>query len=70
MSLAQAIAAIESKFNVSRKTVFRSETSLVVEREQIVDIALLCRNGFGFNFLLDICSVDNFGDEPRFEVVY
>ena len=32
--------------------------------------AAYLKNELGYNFLLDISSVDYFGDEPRYEVVY
>ena len=33
-------------------------------------MAKFCRDELSFDYLLDITSVDNFGDEPRFEIVY
>jgi NADH-quinone oxidoreductase subunit C len=65
-----AIAAIEGRFEVAKKTEFRGETTLEVERERILEIAQFCKDSLGFTYLIDICGVDNFGDEPRFEVVY
>ncbi len=70
MTLAEAAAAIESRFPIARKIEFRGETTLVVARESIKAIALVCKAELGFDVLLDISSVDNFGEEPRFEVVY
>ena len=29
-----------------------------------------CRDELGFDYLVDISSVDNLGEEPRFEMVY
>ena len=52
------------------KTEFRGETTFRVEREDLRDVAKFCRDELGFDYLLDISSVDNFGDERRFEVVY
>ena len=52
------------------KTEFRGETTFWLEREDLRDVAKFCRDELGFDYLLDISSVDNFGDEPRFEVVY
>jgi len=70
MDAVAAIAALEAKFEVRSKIEFRGETTLMVKREQILEIAGVCRHELGFNFLTDISSVDNFGEEPRFEVVY
>lgn len=55
---------------IQAKSEFRGETTLVIAREDIHEVAKFCRDELSFDYLLDISSVDNFGDEPRFEVVY
>jgi NADH-quinone oxidoreductase subunit C len=70
MTLAEAASALESKFKVRGRTEFRGEISLDVERAAIDAIARFCSDELGFSSLLDISSVDNFGNEPRYEVVY
>ncbi len=69
MTLLEAVAALEAKFTVLSKNEFRGETTLVVETARIAEIAAAAKN-LGFDTLSDISSVDNFGDEPRFEMVY
>ena len=69
-NLKSAIAAIEAKFKVFKKTEFRGEMSLTVERTEIKELARFCKEDLGFVFLVDLSGVDHFGDEPRFEVVY
>lgn len=64
------IAALESKFKVLSKREFRGETTLEVEAERIAEVCSYCRLEQGFDYLLDVSGVDNFGDEPRYEVVY
>ena len=49
---------------------FRGETTFVIEARNIREIAKFCKEELSFDYLLDISSVDNFGEEPRFEVVY
>ncbi|HEY3663758.1 MAG TPA: NADH-quinone oxidoreductase subunit C [Chthoniobacterales bacterium] len=49
---------------------FRGETTFVVERGDIREVAKFCKEELSFDYLIDISSVDNFGTEPRFEVVY
>ncbi len=49
---------------------FRGETTLVIDPRDIREIARFCKVELSFDYLLDISSVDNFGEEPRFEVVY
>ena len=48
---------------------FRGETTFLIDRADIREVAKLCKDEL-FDYLLDISSVDNFGTEPRFEVVY
>ncbi len=70
MNLTEAVIEIEAKFKVLKKEEFRGETTLVIERAAIHDLSKFCKEQLGFTFLLDISSVDNFGEEPRFEAVY
>ncbi len=69
-NLKGAVGAIEGKFKVVKKTEFRGETTLHVERAEIVELSRFCRDELGFAYLVDLSGVDHFGDEPRFEVVY
>ena len=34
------------------------------------EITKFCRDELSFDYLIDITSIDNFGEEPRFEIVY
>jgi NADH-quinone oxidoreductase subunit C len=70
MALQESIAAIEGKFSILGKTEFRGETTLGIKREEIAEICRFCKESLGFDYLLDVTSVDNFGNEPRFEVLY
>src|SRR6266513_4315735 len=49
---------------------FRHETTFSIQPEDLREVAKFCRDELSFDYLLDISSVDNFGDEPRFEIVY
>ena len=69
-SLSTAVASIAGKFKVLKKTEFRGETTLHVERTEIKELARFCKEQLGFTYLLDLSGVDNFGEDPRFEVVY
>jgi NADH-quinone oxidoreductase subunit C len=69
-NLKAAVSAIEGKFKVAKKTEFRGETTLHVERTEIKELARFCRDELAFTYLVDLSGVDHFGDEPRFEVVY
>ena len=52
------------------KTEFRGETTYAIAAEDLREVAKYCRDELSFDYLLDISSVDNAGQEPRFEVVY
>lgn len=72
MTLDELSQAISTKFpdSVLKRIDFRGETSLCLKPESLVPVAAFCRDELRFDYLVDISSVDNFGDEPRFELVY
>lgn len=49
---------------------FRGETTFVIAASHLHEIAKCCRDELSFDYLIDISSVDNFGEDPRFELVY
>jgi len=49
---------------------FRGETTYAIAASDLREIAKLCCAQLSFDYLLDITSIDNFGEEPRFEIVY
>ena len=49
---------------------FRDECTLRIQASALRDICLHARDTLGFNYLIDVSSVDHFGNEPRYEVVY
>ena len=55
---------------IQAKTEFRGETTITILRENLREVARLCRDDLSFDYLIDITSVDNFGEEPRFEIIY
>jgi NADH-quinone oxidoreductase subunit C len=63
-------ATIAAKFDVIEQREFRGELTLVVNRAHFHPIAAFCRDELGYTYLIDISSVDHFGAEPRFEMVY
>jgi len=70
MSTANVAAKLEGKFGNLKKTEFRGETTLTVPLEAIHEVAQYCKEALGFDYLIDLSGVDNYGEEPRFEVVY
>ena len=69
-TLSSVVSAISGKFKVLKKSEFRGETTLYVERTEIKDLARFAKDELGFTYLIDLSGVDHFGAEPRFEVVY
>ncbi len=55
---------------IQSKTEFRGETTYTISASDLREIAKFCRDELSFDYLLDIASIDNFGEEPRFEIVY
>ena len=49
---------------------FRGEHTVVVKLEALQEVIAYCRRDLGYDFLLDVSSVDNMGEDPRFEIVY
>ena len=49
---------------------FRGEHTITVSLAALYYVLAYCKNSLGYNFLLDISSLDHFGDDPRFEMVY
>ena len=71
MSATDAIASLQKQFpgKVGQGKEFRDEWQVEIDRD-LIRAASAYMKELGYNMLLDITSVDNFGDEPRYEVVY
>ena len=61
--------AIAAKFTVVKRNEFRGELTLTVNRDEFRDIAKFCKT-LGYDYLIDVSSVDHMGAEPRYEMVY
>lgn len=73
MSALESANKIKAKFGdiVSEPTEFRGEISLVIsDAEKIFEVCSFAKKQLGFDYLVDISSVDNYGDDPRWTVVY
>ena len=72
MTLAEAVTHIKKPFAeaILAQAEFRGETSLCVKIESLRELCKFCRDELGFDYLIDISSVDHFGDYPRYEIVY
>lgn len=52
------------------ETEFRNEFTLNLKLESLLPALTHCKEKLDYELLLDISSVDHFGDDPRFEVLY
>jgi NADH-quinone oxidoreductase subunit C len=56
---------------LSDPTEFRGEITLkVADASKIADICACAKKELGFDYLVDISSVDNYGEDPRWTIVY
>ena len=49
---------------------FRGEVTVTVARDKILEACRYLKGQCGFDMLTDIAGVDNYGDDPRYAVVY
>lgn len=49
---------------------FRGEHTWKISAGKLVSLMETLRDRDGFDYLVDICSVDHMGEDPRYEVVY
>ena len=72
MPAQESIASLQKQFpgKIGQPREFRGEHTVEIDRDIIRAAAAHLKNELGFNYLVDISSVDHFGDEPRYEIVY
>src|SRR5438445_10449755 len=73
MSALEFAQQIKAKFGelISAPVEFRGEVTVTLaDAERIAEICAFAKTELGFDYLVDISSVDNYGDDPRFTVVY
>jgi NADH-quinone oxidoreductase subunit C len=69
----EAAQKLKAKFGdlLSEPAEFRGEVTVKVgDAEQIVEVCKYAKNDLDFNYLVDISSIDNYGDDPRWTLVY
>lgn len=72
MTALEAANQIKAKFGnlVAEPVEFRGEITLpIAEAEKIFEVCSFLKS-IGFNYLVDISSLDNYGNDPRWTVVY
>ena len=64
---------IKEKFGelISEPMEFRGELTLnLADANKIVEVCEFAKRELGFDYLIDISTLDHYGDDPRFSVVY
>jgi NADH-quinone oxidoreductase subunit C len=71
--LLESAKKLKEKFGdlISEPAEFRGEITLKIsDAEKIFDVCSFAKKQLGFDYLVDISSVDNYGEDPRWTVVY
>jgi NADH-quinone oxidoreductase subunit C len=66
-------AKLKAQFGdlISAPVEFRGEINVTVaDAERIADVCAYAKRELGFDFLIDLSSVDNYGEDPRWTVIY
>lgn len=68
----RAIVKLKERFAADIVDVkeFRGEVTVIVKKENIVEICNYLKKDLAFNLLTDVTAVDYLGQEPRFMMVY
>jgi NADH-quinone oxidoreductase subunit C len=73
VSALESANKIKAKFGdiVSEPVEFRGEISLKIsDAEKIFDVCSFAKRQLSFDYLVDISSVDNYGEDPRWMIIY
>jgi len=73
VSALESANKIKAKFGdlIAEPTEFRGEITIkLADAEQIFEVCNFAKRQVGFDYLVDISSVDNYGEDPRWTVIY
>ena len=73
MTALELAQQLKAKFGdgLSEPVDFRGELTLkVADPERLPEICAAAKKELGFDYLVDITSIDNYGEDPRFTIVY
>jgi len=69
----EQVQKLKTRFGdlISEPAEFRGEITLeIADAENIDEVCRHAKNDLGFDYLVDISSVDNYGEDPRWTLVY
>ena len=73
MSAIESAQKLKAQFGdiLSEPAEFRGELTLkLADAEKIAEVCAFAKKELGFDYLVDISSVDNYGEDPRWTIVY
>ena len=73
MTPVEAADKLEAQFagdSALKRSAFRDELTFNVPAARLKELCTYCKESLGYDYLVDVSSIDNFGEEPRFELVY
>jgi NADH-quinone oxidoreductase subunit C len=73
MSVLESVQKLKAQFgeSISGPSEFRGEITVqLADAEKIAEVCAFAKKELGFDYLVDISSVDNYGEDPRWTVVY
>jgi NADH-quinone oxidoreductase subunit C len=72
MTIPEIISTLRERFGdaIGASVEFRGQTGVGVTREKIVEVSRFLKIEAGFDVLVDLCGLDNYGTEPRFGMDY
>jgi NADH-quinone oxidoreductase subunit C len=73
MSAIDLAGKLKNQFGdlISEPAEFRAEITLQIgDAERIAEVCAFAKSDLGFDYLIDVSSVDNYGDDPRWSLVY
>jgi len=73
MTAVELAQQLKTRFGdlISEPSEFRGEiTVLLSDADCIAEICQFAKKNLGFDYLVDISSIDNYGDDPRWSIVY
>ncbi len=72
MSAADSVQSLKENFadSLLGQAEFRGEHTVTVKKEALHDVLAHCREALGYDYLVDITTIDNTGRDPRFDIAY
>jgi len=73
VTAAELVRQLKTRFGdlLSEPAEFRGELTIrLADAGKIAEVCAAAKADLGFDYLVDISSIDNYGDDPRFTVVY